>query len=205
MLHSIPTLENARDRDFLEPLKGLAKRVVYLSTTSVYGEARFVDEHTPVQPVSAPAHARVLTEQAVAGGPWESLILRPAAIYGPGRGVHVSLREGRYSLPGDGSNFVSRIHVDDLAAIVEAGLLSQLEGAFPVADAHPCTSLEMARYCASLLGEPVSGPGVSQRANRQVDGSAILKALGVRLRYPSYLAGIPACLEAESSTMKEAR
>lgn len=205
VLHSIPTLENGRDRDFLGPLEGLARRVVYLSTTSVYGDARIVNEHTEVKPVSESARARVLTENAVAAGLWESLILRPAAIYGPGRGVHVSMREGRYSLPGDGSNFISRIHVDDLAAIVESGLLSNITGAFPVADARPCTSLEMAQYCASLLGVAVPGPGDSQRADRQVDGSAILRVLGIQLRYPSYIEGVPACLRAQSSTIEEVR
>ena len=68
------------------------------------------------------------------------MILRPAAIYGPGRGVHVSMEEGRFRFVGGGDNFVSRIHVDDLAAHVEAALLSDITGAWPVADEHPCTS-----------------------------------------------------------------
>ena len=63
---------------------------------------------------------RVDEENDVLAGPWSSLILRPAAIYGPDRGVHVSLAQGRHRMLGDGSNYISRIHVDDLAAITAA-------------------------------------------------------------------------------------
>ena len=45
---------------------------------------------------------------------------------------------------GAGSGIVSRIHVEDLAAIVEAGLFSDVQGAWPVADDVPCSSAEIA-------------------------------------------------------------
>ena len=141
-----------------------------------------------------------MVERSIAQGPWSSLILRPAAIYGPGRGAHESLRRGVYST---GENFVSRIHVDDLAAHVEAGLLSELCGAYPVADQEPSTTREIAEFCAQLLGMPTmdlpamrTAPGSQARitGNRRVDGSAIRRALGITLVYPSYRVGIPAAL-----------
>ena len=207
VLHSVPSLPDGADRTFLTALHGLATRVVYLSTTGVYGAAKFVDEKTPVQPRTLRELARVETERAIAAGPWQSLILRPAAIYGPGRGVQVAVREGRYALlrdvSGVGSNHISRIYVDDLAAIAEAALFSQLQGAYPVADEHPCSSREIAEFCAGLLGEPfpVTANAAeipeSRRTNRRVDGSAICRALKVRLRYPSYREGVPAAMEGE--------
>jgi nucleoside-diphosphate-sugar epimerase len=127
-----------------------------------------------------------------------SMVLRPAAIYGPGRGVHVSISENRYRLIGDGKNFVSRIHVDDLAAHVEEALLSDISGAWPVADEHPCTSREIAEYCAGILGVPLPGSVPAgevhrtRRADRRVDGSAIRRALGIELLYPTYRDGIQA-------------
>src|SRR5260370_26776422 len=42
ILHSIPTLKGARDRLLLDALGDLPGRVVYLSTTGVYGAAEFV-------------------------------------------------------------------------------------------------------------------------------------------------------------------
>src|SRR5580700_5042672 len=117
VLHSIPPLEDSRDRILLEALADRAERVVYISTAAVYGAAAVVDENTPVDRGDTRARVRLETEHAVQTGPWSSLVLRPAAIYGPGRGAHVSLQAGKLKLRGDGSNIVSRIHVDDLAAI----------------------------------------------------------------------------------------
>lgn len=211
VLHSIPTLPDGADRSLLKALGAQPKRLVYLSTTGVYGSVRVVDEHTPVHPCGPRQQARVETEQAVQQGPWQSLILRPAAIYGPGRGVHVALAQGRYALLGNGSNFVSRIHVDDLAMIVEAALHASVTGAYPVADQHPCPAREIAEYCAHLLDLPMPVGGnpdevpESRRANRQVDGSAICRELGLTLRYLSYRQGIPASLAADSATIIKAR
>jgi nucleoside-diphosphate-sugar epimerase len=209
VLHSLPTLRGP-DGLFdptpvlLDLLDHRPRRVVYLSTTGVYGKARIVDETTPPAPATERQRLRLAAEDAVATGPWSSLILRPAAIYGPGRGVHVRLREGRFKLLGDGSNFVSRIHVDDLAAITTAALLAEATGAFPVADDGPCTSREIVAVCADLLGLPMPGsaePGEldeTRRSDRRVDGRAIRRLLGVELGYPSYRQGVRAALEAQA-------
>jgi nucleoside-diphosphate-sugar epimerase len=197
VVHSIPPVV-----DFMHALADRPKRVVYLSTTGVYGDQRDVDASTEPAPRHHRDVQRLQAEQAVLNGPWSSIVLRPAAIYGPGRGIHVSMAEGRFKLVGSGENYVSRIHVDDLAAHVEAALLSDLEGAWPVADDHPCTSLEIARYCSELLSVPmppsISEAGVhhTRRADRRVDGRAVREQLGITLRYPSYRSGIPASVSA---------
>ncbi|MEO8097660.1 MAG: SDR family NAD(P)-dependent oxidoreductase [Acidobacteriota bacterium] len=192
VLHSIPP-EGLRDLDFLGTAPA---RLVYLSTTGVYGAAAEVDAATPVDWSSERAKPRLQAERAAAAGPWSTLILRPAAIYGPGRGVHESVRRGTYP---PGENFISRIHVDDLAAHAEAGLLSDLTGAYPVADEEPCTSREIAEFCSQLLNVPLpTGPVAAPRifGDRKVDGSAIRALLGVTLRYASYRTGIPTAIEA---------
>jgi nucleoside-diphosphate-sugar epimerase len=116
----------------------------------------------------------------------------------------VRVRNGTYRLPGDGTNFVSRIYVDDLAALVIEGLLNSIEGAWPVADDEPCTSAEIARFSAALSGvaPPASAPEAelhrTRRVDRRVKGDAIRRLLGVSLRYPTYRVGIPAAIAAES-------
>lgn len=168
-----------------------AARVVYVSSTGVYGEAREVDETTPVAPVTEQQRARVEAERLLR----PDLAIRPAAIYGPGRGVHERMRAGAYRLFGDGSNAVSRIHVDDLAALCVAALRSRLEGAFPVADDHPAPAREVAAHCAAVLGLPMPKSGAMSdtlRYSRRVDGRAIRKALGVELAYRSYREGLDA-------------
>ena len=202
VLHSIPTVESTEyTHSLLAALGRLPARLVYLSTTGVYGAVRDVDEHTAPHPQSVREQLRVAAEQAVLAAPYPTLILRPAAIYGPGRGIHVSMRTGKFRLAGQGANFVSRIHVDDLAAISAAALVSEATGAYPVADEHPCTSLEIAGYCAELLRTPMpvstrtESLHETRRADRRVDGRAICRLLGVSLRYPSYREGIPASRE----------
>ena len=205
VLHSVPVVgapDGRRDPtpELLEALGNRPSRVVYLSTTGVYGKAFEIDENTPPASGAPGARLRLHAERAVSAGPWSSLILRPAAIYGPGRGVHESMRQGRFRLVGDGSNFISRIHVEDLANITTAALLSDLTGVYPVADQEPCTSYEMAQFCAKLLDVPMP-PSIApekvhhtRRANRRVNGSAILERLDLELTYPSYRVGVSASM-----------
>ncbi len=203
VLYSIPTIAApGLDRSILSAVAA-ARRVVYISTTGVYGRQHDVDERSLPAPETPRELARVATEQAVSEAPG-ALILRPAAIYGPYRGIHVSMRSGAFQLQGDGANFVSRIHVEDLAAHCLAALFSDVGGAWPVADEDPCTSREIASFCASVLHIPMpSGVAPQQlsetrRADRRVDGAAIRRALRIQLRYPSYRVGIPASIEAEA-------
>ena len=174
----------------IEALEDAPSRVVYLSTTAVYGSAQFVDENTPVSAETERARLRLDEEARVAAGPWSSLILRPAAIYGPGRGVHERVKSGTHRMD---DNIVSRIHVDDLAAHVEAALLSEVTGAYPVADEEPCTAREIAEFCGAGFRLPVM-QAKAYSTNRRVDGSAIRRLLGLTLLYPSYRVGIPASI-----------
>jgi nucleoside-diphosphate-sugar epimerase len=198
VLHSIPPLENEDPRAIVTALEGRAKRLVYLSTTGVYGNQRDVSSSTAAAPQHEREWQRLRVEEAVLTSGISSIVLRPAAIYGQERGVHVSIAEGRYRLVGDGENFVSRIHVEDLAAHVEAAWMSDISGAWPVADERPCTSREIARYCSDMLGVPLpestppDGVHHTRRADRRVDGSAIRTALGIQLRYPTYREGLRA-------------
>jgi len=127
VLHSVPLVEAAEG--WTDPTPALLNmlgerqgRVVYLSTTGVYGAQRDVDETTQTAPRTARERLRLDAENHVLGGVRNSIVLRPAAIYGPGRGIHVSMRLGRFKLMGAGENYVSRIHVDDLAALAAAAL-----------------------------------------------------------------------------------
>jgi nucleoside-diphosphate-sugar epimerase len=211
VLHSVPLVAGKNEgwedptKRLLDALGGKPARVVYLSTTGVYGAQGHVDELSPVAPRASREQLRVEAERAVQAGPWASMILRPAAIYGPGRGVHESMRRGAFRLPGDGSRFISRVHVEDLAALAMAALLSGHTGAWPVADEEPCSSLEICRFVSDLTGLPMPQPAppgsvsVTLRNSRRVDGRAVFRLLGVRLRYTSYRTGIPACLDAEAA------
>lgn len=204
LIHCIPPLddpENLALRALIEELN--PRRVVYISSTSVYGGHVEVDEETPVHPNDERGRRRVAEERWIASGPWSSLILRSAAIYGPGRGVHAALREGRIPR-GAGSGVISRIHVEDLAALIEAGVCSTLEGAWPVADEMPCSSAEIAAWCAKSMGldgEPrIAAP--FPIVGREVNGRMIRELLRVSLRYPSWETGVPASIAEEEEARK---
>jgi nucleoside-diphosphate-sugar epimerase len=217
VVHTIPPLpepETAAMRSFILDLR--PRRLIYISSTGVYGSQVTVSAETAIEIADEKSRRRIEEERWVSAGPWSSLILRPAAIYGPDRGVHVRVREGRSArgagaIPGVGSGVVSRIHVDDLAAILEAGVHSDLEGAWPVADDQPCSSEEIALWCARLLrmdrgslekrsGHQNDNPATFAVAGRKVDGSKIRELLGVALAYPDYQAGILAGLAEETRT-----
>ena len=204
VLHSIPASEATPPLlRLLRPFQ--PSRFVYISTTGVYGVAEFVDEHTIAEPEAERDINRLHTEQFISAGPWSSLVLRPAAIYGPNRGVHTSARSGVFRPPPGGNRVISRIHVDDLADHVLAALQSEITGAFPVADEEPCTSFELAEWTSQFLGTPltIGEPEAAWRDDRKkgrrVNGSACRQALGLQLRYPSFRQGVPACLAAEKT------
>src|SRR5690349_17538965 len=127
VLYSIPTIEGDEDasRRVLLALQAFEpRRVVYVSTTGVYGHQAVVDEKSQPAPRSVQDEARISAENAALASAESAIVLRPAAIYGPGRGIHVSMKEGRFRMGGAGSNYVSRIHVEDLATHCEAALFS---------------------------------------------------------------------------------
>ncbi len=198
LVHSVPPLaepENSAIHALITAIQ--PRRILYISSTGVYGSQTEVDESTPPSPNDAKGRARLAEEEWLADPAFpgrSSLILRSAAIYGPGRGVHARLREGK--LPRGAGGIVSRIHVDDLVSILEAGIDSELEGAWPVADECPAASEEVAAWCANLMGIalPRGSPQHFPVSGRKVDGRKIRELLGVALAYPSYQTGIPASL-----------
>ena len=176
-------------------------RLVYLSSTGVYGGARgHVDEDTPVDPTSPTGRGRIEGERLFRrlGG----ISLRIAGIYGPGRGTLERLRSGAVRLPEGGGGRISRIHVDDLVEAIRVVLeRGEPGGTYCVADDRPATQAETVGWLCARMGLPLP-PTVplaslheSLRGDRAIS-NARLKALGWRPRYPDFVAGFSALLEA---------
>jgi nucleoside-diphosphate-sugar epimerase len=201
LVHTVPPLpveESHALRHLIAEVQ--PRRVVYISSTGVYGSQTAVDENTSALPSDEKARLRIDEEEWLRAGAWELLIVRPAAIYGPGRGVHVRIAHGRLPRAEPGS-VTSRIHVDDLAAVIEAGALSDLTGAWPLADDHACATSEIAAWCAGIMGLDLSEEWREKIPvwGRRVDGRKIRELLGVELRYPGHEAGILACVAEENA------
>jgi nucleoside-diphosphate-sugar epimerase len=186
--------------------------VGYLSTTGVYGDHRggWVDEETPLAPSTRRGRWRVDAErawQAVPGLPLH--IFRLAGIYGPGRGPFQKVREGtarRIVKPGQ---VFSRIHVDDIAQVLEASIRRPRQGAvYNLCDDDPAPPEAVIEEAAHLLGLPVppaedfATAEMSEMArsfyaeSKRVRNDRIRDELGVRLLHPDYRAGLRALLAA---------
>jgi nucleoside-diphosphate-sugar epimerase len=172
-----------------------AGRITYLSSTGVYGAHRGkVDDATPV-PSLAPSErgAKILAAEASYRAV-EATVLRCPALYGPDRGLHARVLRGEHRIPGDGTRFLSRIHVGDLAQLVLASLPHG--DTMVTGDLEPAPHGDVVRFICEAYGVPMP-PFVplesvheSLRADRHVDASRVLRASGITLRYPSYRDGM---------------
>ena len=174
-----------------------ARRIVYVSSTGVYGRGsgRWVDETAPLAPLSPAGEARVIAERTLAEAAISHVALRVAGIWGPDRGIINHIRLGTYRVVGDGSAHVSRVHVDDLVSAITCAGDSDVTGAVNIADDDPGPIGEVADSMARALGValPVRTPveEVSREvaamltADRKI-ANARMKAMGVVLRYPSW-------------------
>lgn len=183
--------------------------VGYLSTTGVYGDHRggWVDETTPPAPTTVRGHQRLLAEEqwralaARAGLPLH--IFRLAGIYGPGRGPFEKVRNGTARRVLRENQYFSRIHVDDIAAVLAASIARPDPGAiYNVADDDPSPPEDVLAEAARLLGLPPPPEVPFEEAemtplarsfyaeSKRVRNDRIKQELGVRLAYPDYRRGL---------------
>ena len=183
-----------------------AERVVYVSTTGVYGSATGrVDESTPVDATEPRAQrdSRRKMRTSISVPP---CCARPESTV-PCRGLHRRIKDGEFHVPGTGENVVSRVHVTDLAAIalgVIAAPQAIVRGKiFVVADDTPVPQIEAIRWLCERLqvavptSLPIDQVAPTLRHDRAVDNARIKSALSLELKFPSYREGFAACLAAE--------
>ncbi|KAL0424563.1 UNVERIFIED_CONTAM: hypothetical protein Sradi_0991100 [Sesamum radiatum] len=164
---------------------GKLRWLVYLSTTSVYGDCggAWVDEDYPVKPASELARARLAAEEE-----WlclghnlgiEAQVFRLGGIYGPGR------------------RKIYNIVDDDPAPRTEVFELAQklIEGKFPGSHGKQYKSPERAE---SLVTEK------APRGEKRVSNSRMKKELSVKLIHPTYRSGLRSIIDnMDSSLMQE--
>ncbi len=224
LLSSIPPDEHGDAvldclEDDIRNLAGTIEWAGYLSTTGVYGDRRggTVFEGDALEPTSERGARRARAEArwlalGEAGLPVHAF--RLAGIYGPGRNVLNDVRAGRARRIDKPGHMFSRIHVDDIAGVVMASMARSNPGAiYNVCDDRAAAAADVVAFACDLLGleaPPVQDFSDAERDmsamqrtfwvdNKRVDNSKIKKELGVRLRYPSYRQGLPACRDQEES------
>jgi nucleoside-diphosphate-sugar epimerase len=188
----------------------------YLSTTGVYGDRQggWVDETSPLEPTGERGRRRVVAEQDWLALDPPAHIFRLAGIYGPGRSALDTIRSGRAQRVIKPGQVFSRIHVGDVATVLEASIANPRAGAiYNLSDDDPAPPDAVLAYAAELLGVPAP-PAVpfaeavlSDMArsfyadNKRVSNRRIKAELGVTLAYPDYRVGLRAILAGEKKPM----
>jgi nucleoside-diphosphate-sugar epimerase len=191
----------------LKPLAASLRWAGYLSTTGVYGDrgGDWVDEASPLTPTTARGERRLAAETA-----WRRLdlplhIFRLPGIYGPGRNQLVSLRDGTAKRVVKPGQIFSRIHVEDIAGVLEASIQKPNPGqAYNVCDDEPCPPQDVVAFAAALLNMPpppeiaFDDASLSPMAksfyaeSKRVSNRRIKDELGYKLIYPTYREGLRA-------------
>ncbi|TVQ34125.1 MAG: SDR family oxidoreductase [Geminicoccaceae bacterium] len=179
----------------------------YLGTTAVYGnrDGGWVDETSALRPTSPRGQRRVAAEAAWLASGLPAHVFRLAGIYGPSRSPVDQLMAGtarRIVKPGQ---VFSRIHVEDIAAVLLASIARPNPGAvYNVCDDEPAPPQDVVEFAARELGLPVPPDLPYETAdlspmarsfyldNRRVRNDRIHEELGVELAFPTYREGLHA-------------
>ena len=207
-----------RLKRFLARLPAAPARLLYLSTTGVYGDAggALVNEDSPLNPGSERSQRRVDAEATVRawcerqGVGWT--ILRVPGIYGPGRLPLERLKRGEPMIRHSEAGYSSRIHVDDLVAacLLAATVPRAVDRIYNVTDGNPASMTEYFERVATLTGLPppplvtralaesALSPGLRAylAESRRVDSSRIREEIGFAPRFKDLRLGILSSLPA---------
>jgi nucleoside-diphosphate-sugar epimerase len=181
-------------------------RLVYVSTTGVYGDCKgaFFDETRPVAPVNARAERRVDAERVLRR--WarhhegKLSILRVPGIYAADRLPLERLRQGTPALLDADDVYTNHIHADDLAQIIALALFraqplrvyhtvddsalkmgdyfDQVANAFKLPLPPRVPRAELSRQVSPMLLSFMS-------ESRRLSNERMKTELGVRLRWPA--------------------
>jgi nucleoside-diphosphate-sugar epimerase len=188
-----------------------AQRLVYISTSGVYGDCggKWVDEQRPVNPLSDRARRRVDAERSILafGSTHDvrTVILRVPGIYAADRVPLERLRKGTPVLRAEDDVYTNHIHAEDLVQIVVTALThADAEGVYNACDDSALKMGEWLDLLADRAGLPrppriaraeaaqsIPAPLLSfMSESRRLVNKRIKEQLGVRLRYPTVFDGI---------------
>lgn len=221
LVHTAPPpktgTEDLRTRNliaaFSRPQKSgamLPQRVVYISTSGVYGDCggAYVEESRAVNPQTERARRRVDAETVLSRWCGEHgvalVVLRAPGIYAADRLPSGHLTRGVPVLTAEDDVYTNHVHADDLAQMLSCGLIRG-EGVYNASDDSEMKMGDYFDLVADRAGLPrpprvrraeaagripaglLSFMGESRRlVNRRVKAE-----LGVRLRYPTVFDGVP--------------
>ncbi len=190
----------------------LPQRVVYISTSGVYGDCGgdYVEESRPVHAQTDRARRRIDAEAVLSRWCGDRgialVILRVPGIYAADRLPLAQLERGTPVLAAEDDVYTNHIHADDLAAILTVTVeLSHAEGVYNASDDSEMKMGEYFDLVAARTGLP--RPPRVRRAeadgrispvllsymseSRRLVNRRMKAKLGIRLRHPTVHEGVP--------------
>lgn len=165
LLYTVPPRQDAEGEPrlaaFLDAITDPPERIVYLSTSGVYGDRQgaLTPETAPLNAQTARAGRRQAAEALLTAWSVEHgaalVILRVPGIYGPNRLGLARIRRGEPVLDAAEASPGNRIHVDDLASACLAALAADAPaGTYNVGDGDHRSATAFAEAVAALAGLP---------------------------------------------------
>jgi len=190
---------------YVDSLQGLlarvrARRLVFVSSTAVYGQAdgAWVDEDSPAEP--AAFNGRVLLEAEALAADAGGIMVRFSGIYGPGRDWLLrKLRQGPVECRRTPPEWTNRIHSEDCAGVLAHVLtLDEPARLYNASDCEPAARWDVLGWLASRMN--VAGPVEANESDpapdlgKRINNRRLLDS-GFRFQYPDFRAGYEEMLE----------
>ena len=184
--------------------------ITYLSATSVYGDhqGKWVDEKSKLNPSTDNGKSRLTAEKT-----WIEFcnkkklpiqIFRLSGIYSLERNIFKRIKSGLQKIVNKPDHFFSRIHVEDIANILEITLKQKkikLGEIYNLSDDYPCSHIEVANYAYNLM--KISKPKIIEineiknemlknfyKDSKKVSNKKIKEVFSYKLKFPTYKEGL---------------
>lgn len=196
--HRKETIENnyKKSGSFLKSSVGLNRRTIYISTTSVYGNAKELPttENAPIKLSNIYAETKWLAEQAIADSD-NACILRLSNVYGInqrhtnpycgviGKMVHTAISEGYVDIIGDGQQTRDFTYVEDVCDAVLLAIEKDAKGIYNVAAMNEVSIKDVALNLVTattktLTFNPIQKRSIDTVDRRFIDSTKIQNELG---------------------------
>ncbi len=143
---------------YLHTLKNVETKIVYISTSGVYGNRNgdWVTEETPTKPINDRAKRRVSAEKQLLSAmnkTLHSIILRVPGIYGQGRLPIEKIKQRGKIISEAECGYTNLIHVEDLVTVcIAAAKKGKAGDIYNVSDTHAVKSSYYYKLVAKLAG-----------------------------------------------------
>lgn len=196
------------------------KKFIYTSGCFNYGDCgdQWITEQTPFNPSPlGVAHAKMVTMllSLYQNEHLRVIIISPGFVYGPGglfkQSFYDTFQKGQLRVFGDGKNYWTAVHVDDLAAAYALAAESEAYGeTYGIVDDQPLHLRELVDTFTDAMGKKrvgsmppwllkliIGGPLVDSLVTSfRIKNDKAKKELGWQPRYKTFKDGIPDVLQA---------